>query len=76
MPTFLLKTRKTLALEVVSVDAPTIEEAILQTVKSVAEGESIEVLDSEALPAGATGSTGATGTTGTTGASGPTGTMR
>jgi len=76
MPTFLLKVRKTLADEIVSVDAPTREEAILQVVKSVAEGESVEVSDSEQLPTGATGPSGTTGTTGATGASGPTGMMR
>jgi hypothetical protein len=73
MPTFLLKVRKTLADEIVSVDAPTREEAILQVVKSAGEGESVEVSDSEELPAGTTGPSGTTGTTGATGASGPTG---
>jgi hypothetical protein len=77
MPTFLLKVRKTLADAIVSVDASTREEAILQIVKSAGEGEFVEVSDSEELPTGTTGPSGTTGVTGVTGAtsaSGPTGT--
>jgi hypothetical protein len=73
MPTFLLKVRKTLADEIVSVDAPTREEAIVQIVHAAGEGESVEVLDSEELPAGPTGMTGVSGTSGTSGTSGASG---
>jgi hypothetical protein len=74
MPTFLLKVRKILPVEAVSVDAPTRDKAIYQVVQAAADNnETVEVMGSEELPpTGPTGTVGAAGVTGTTGSYGPT----
>lgn len=75
MPTFYLKSRKTMPFEYTTVNAISREEAIAQVIHSAGEGESIEVLDSEDITS-SVGPSGTTGTTGTTGGTGPTGRMR
>ena len=65
MPDFIVRSRKTGATTDSTVTAESREEAIVQAVKSAAEGESIEVMDVKELPAAEAGPTGATGTSGT-----------
>lgn len=65
MPDFIVRSRKTGAITDSTVTAESREEATVQVVKSVAEGESIEVMDVKELPAAEAGPTGATGTSGT-----------
>lgn len=65
MPDFIVRSRKTSAITDSTVTAESREEATVQVVKSVAEGESIEVMDVKELPADTAGVTGPTGTSGT-----------
>lgn len=67
MPDFIVRSRKTGAITDSTVTAESREEATVQVVKSVAEGESIEVMDVKEIPADTAGAGGATGPTGTSG---------
>lgn len=64
MPTYNITARKTSPVVPVQVEAETRELAITQVVEQAGEGEEIEVLQCEELPAegGSGGATGATGT--------------
>jgi hypothetical protein len=72
MPDFLVKTRKTSAITIETVNAPSRDAAIHQVASAIEEGEEVEVMDVEAVPAGMTGPTGTTGVSGASGASGAT----
>jgi hypothetical protein len=62
MSTYIVKGRKTGALQTVTVEASSRDEAIAQVVGQVEEGEEFEIFDAQlASAAGATGATGAAG---------------
>lgn len=65
MPSFVIKSRTTHAIEESTVDAPSREEAITQAIAAVPEGETIEVMNCTEIPgSGSGGATGATGAAG------------